>query len=110
LLTCAAITHNLIRAACLASPFHARTHSATTRADMIDVPPARRCRGHLILHLPQCWHREAEWLSLFETVCRPLGWTTSDQPEPSHTRNGTRHPAQRPADPLIKQPDKPREP
>lgn len=37
-----------------------RTHSATTRADMIDVPPARPCRGHLILHLPQCWHREAE--------------------------------------------------
>jgi hypothetical protein len=71
-LTCAAISANLSRAAgCLASPTHARARGATIRRDLIDVAAraARRGRGYLILHLPENWHREAEWRSLFEAAC-----------------------------------------
>jgi len=73
-LTCAAISANLIRAAgCLASAFHARARGATIRAHLIDVAArtARRGRGHLTLHLPQDWHRQAELLNLFEAACGP---------------------------------------
>jgi DDE family transposase len=73
-LTCAAISCNLVRAAgCLASPAHARARGATIRADLIDVAAraARRGRANLILHLPEYWHREAEWRSLFEAACGP---------------------------------------
>ena len=73
-LTCAAITCNLLRAAgCLASRFHARARGATIRADLIDVAArlARRGRGQLTLHLPQYWHRQSEWLALFEAACGP---------------------------------------
>jgi hypothetical protein len=73
-LTCAAITCNLLRAAgCLASRFHARARGATIRADLVDVAArlARRGRGQLALHLPQYWHRESEWLALFEAACGP---------------------------------------
>jgi hypothetical protein len=73
-LTCAAIAGNLIRAAgCLASAFHARARGATIRRDLIDVAArtARHGRGHLTLHLPECWHRETEWLSLFQAGCGP---------------------------------------
>jgi len=70
----AAIACNLLRAAgCLASAYHARARGATIRADLIDVAAraARRGRGNLILHLPRYWHREPEWLSLFEAACGP---------------------------------------
>ena len=73
-LTCAAITCNLLRAAgCLASRFHAKARGATIRADLIDVAArlARRGRCQLTLHLPQYWHRESEWLALFEAACGP---------------------------------------
>ena len=68
------IAHNLVRAAgCLASPRHARARGATIRADLIDVAArlARHGRGHLTLHLPAGWHREHEWLTLFQACCRP---------------------------------------
>jgi hypothetical protein len=73
-LTLAAMTCNLVRAAgCLASAFHARARGATIRRDLIDVAArtARRGRGHLVLHLPEYWHREDEWQSLFEAACGP---------------------------------------
>jgi hypothetical protein len=73
-LTLAAIAGNLLRAAgCLASAFHARARGATIRADLIAVAAraARRGRGSLILHLPRYWHRETEWMSLFEAACGP---------------------------------------
>ena len=73
-LTLAAMSGNLVRAAgCLASAAHARARGATIRRDLIDVAArtARRGRGHLVLHLPAYWHREAEWLSLFEAACGP---------------------------------------
>ena len=73
-LTLAAMSGNLVRAAgCLASPSHAKARGATIRRDLIDVAArtARHGRGHLTLHLPQYWHHEAEWLSLFEAACGP---------------------------------------
>jgi hypothetical protein len=73
-LTCAAISHNLTRAAgALAGAFHARARGATIRSHLIAVAArvARHGRGDITLHLPEGWHREQEWLSLFETACGP---------------------------------------
>jgi len=60
-------------AGCLASRFHAKARGATIRAGLIDVAArlARRGRGQLTLHLPQYWHRQSEWLALFEAACGP---------------------------------------
>lgn len=73
-LVIAAMAHNLVRAAgTLASPLHARARAASIRRDLIAVAAriARRGRGHLILHLPEAWHREQEWLSLWQAACGP---------------------------------------
>ena len=73
-LALAAIAHNLLRAAgALASLAYAKARGATLRRDLIDVAArtARHGRGHLTLHLPEGWHREQEWISLFEATCRP---------------------------------------
>src|SRR5580704_16640550 len=64
-LACAAIAHNLLRAAgSLASLAHARARGATICRDLIDVAArtARHGRGHITLHLPQAWHRANEWM------------------------------------------------
>lgn len=56
-LACAAIAHNLTRAAgALSSAFHARARTGTIRAQLIGVParPARSAH-RLVLHLPQHW-------------------------------------------------------
>jgi hypothetical protein len=71
-LALAAMAHNLTRAAgTLASVRHARARAATIRADLIDVAAriARHGRGHLTLHLPEAWHRLAEWMNLFGAGC-----------------------------------------
>jgi hypothetical protein len=71
-LACAAIAHNLTRAAgALASPFHAKARGATIRAHLISVAArtARHGRGQITLHLPDGWHRERDWLSLFDAAC-----------------------------------------
>ena len=73
-LGCAAIAHNLLRAAgSLASLAYARARGATIRRDLIDVAArtARHDRGHITLHLPEGWHRETEWMNLFEAACGP---------------------------------------
>ena len=73
-LTCAAIAHNLLRAAAaLASRGCARARGATIRRDLITIPArtARHGRDRLTLHLPQGWHREREWLNLWEAACGP---------------------------------------
>jgi hypothetical protein len=73
-LTCAAIAHNLLRAAgALASLAYAKARSATLRRDLIDVAArtARHGRGHITLHLPEGWHREQEWMNLFEAATGP---------------------------------------
>jgi hypothetical protein len=48
------------------------------RRDLISVAArtARHSRGHLTLHLPEGWHREQEWASLFETACGPPATAT----------------------------------
>ena len=73
-LTCAAIAHNLLRAAgSLASLTYAKARGATIRRDLIDVAArtARHGRGHITLHLPEAWHREHEWMTLFAAACGP---------------------------------------
>jgi hypothetical protein len=73
-LVLAAISHNLLRAAgALASLAFARARGATLRRDLIDVAArtARHGRGEIILHLPEGWHRETEWLNLCEAACGP---------------------------------------
>jgi hypothetical protein len=73
-LALAAISHNLLRAAgSLASLAYAKARGATLRRDLIDVAArtARHGRGHITLHLPEGWHREQEWMNLFENACGP---------------------------------------
>ena len=73
-LACAAIAHNLLRAAgSLASLTCAKARAATLRRDLINLAAriARHGRGQITLHLPEGWHRETEWMNLFETACGP---------------------------------------
>jgi Transposase DDE domain group 1 len=73
-LALAAISHNLLRAAgSLASLAYAKARGATLRRDLIDVAArtARHGRGKITLHLPEGWHRQAEWMNLFEAACGP---------------------------------------
>jgi len=73
-LACAAISHNLLRAAgALASLACAKARGATLRRDLIDVAArtARHGHGHITLHLPEGWHREHEWMNLFEAATGP---------------------------------------
>jgi hypothetical protein len=73
-LALAAITCNLTRAAgTLAGPSHARARGATIRRQLIAVAAriARHGRGHITLHLPEGWHREHDWMTLFEAACGP---------------------------------------
>jgi len=73
-LAIAAIAHNLLRAAgALAGRRHARARAATVRRDLVAVAArtARHGRDRLVLHLPEGWHREREWLNLFEAACGP---------------------------------------
>jgi Transposase DDE domain group 1 len=73
-LSIAAMVHNLLRAAgALASLPFAKARAATIRRDLIAVAGriARHGRGHLILHLPEGWHREQDWLNLLGAACGP---------------------------------------
>jgi len=73
-LACAAISHNLLRAAgSLASLAFAKARAATLRRDLIHVAArtARHGRGHITLHLPEAWHRQTEWMNLFQAATGP---------------------------------------
>jgi Transposase DDE domain group 1 len=73
-LALAAIAHNLLRAAgALASLTYAKARGATLRRDLIDVAArtARHGRGEITLHLPEGWHRQQEWMNLFEAATGP---------------------------------------
>ena len=73
-LSIAAMAHNLLRAAgALASLPFARARAATIRRDLIAVAArtARHGRGHITLHLPEAWHREQEWLNLWDAASGP---------------------------------------
>ena len=73
-LTCAAIAHNLLRAAgTLASRAYGKARGATIRRDLVNLAArtARHGHGHITLHLPAGWHRQTEWLTLFAAACGP---------------------------------------
>ena len=73
-LSIAAMAQNLLRAAgALASLPFAKARAATIRRDLIAVAArtARHGRGHITLHLPEAWHREQEWLNLWDAACGP---------------------------------------
>ena len=73
-LSIAAMAQNLLRAAgALASRALARARGATIRRNLVAVAArtARHGRGRLTLHLPQGWHREHEWLNLWQAACGP---------------------------------------
>lgn len=65
-LVCAAIAHNLTRAAgALASARHARARTGTIRAQLIHTPARiARSAGRLLLHLPTDW----PWQSALEDL------------------------------------------
>lgn len=67
-LALAAMAFNLTRAAgALASVFHARARTATIRTHLIGVPGRIATTGRrIILHLPQDWPWEHDWLHLFD--------------------------------------------
>ena len=72
-LSCAAIAHNLLRAAAtLTSRPHAVARAATLRRQIINVPArvAHRAR-RLILHLPAHWPWHNAWHGLFQATHAP---------------------------------------
>jgi hypothetical protein len=67
---CAAITHNLLRAAgILAVGRHGKARGATLRRTLVNVP-ARMARPQRkpVLHLPGHWPWESAWLALWHTI------------------------------------------
>jgi hypothetical protein len=73
-LALAAISCNLLRAAgTLASLAYAKARGTTVRRDLIAVAArtARHGHGHITIHLPEGWHREHEWMNLFEAATGP---------------------------------------
>jgi hypothetical protein len=63
---CAALAHNLLRAAgSLTSTFHAKARGATLRKHLICVPARLACpQGRPVLHLPEHW----PWAEAFTTL------------------------------------------
>jgi hypothetical protein len=72
-LSCAAISHNLLRAAgTLASRYHGTARTATLRRHLVAVPAriAHRGRDRIVLHLPEHWPWYDPWDGLFEATHR----------------------------------------
>src|SRR5207302_555110 len=70
---CAALAHNLLRAAgSLTSRFHARARGATLRQHLVCLP-ARLARPHgrAMLHLPEHWPWAHAWLTLHTATGPP---------------------------------------
>jgi Transposase DDE domain group 1 len=69
-LVCAAMAHNLSRAAgVLASQFHAKARGATLRRHLVLVPARlARPQGKPTLHLPAYWPWQQEWTNLHQTA------------------------------------------
>ncbi len=63
----------LVKPRCLAGLFHATARGATIRGHLIGVAAriSRHGRGEITLHLPEGWHREQDWMNLFEAACGP---------------------------------------
>ena len=80
---CAAIAHNLLRAAgSLASLAYGKARGATIRRDLIDVAArtARHGRSHITLHLPAGWHREHEWMTGTPSAAAAPRWPAPAAP------------------------------
>jgi hypothetical protein len=47
------------------------------RRDLIDVAArtARHGRGHITIHRPEDWHRQHEWMNLFQAATGPPATT-----------------------------------
>ena len=71
-MVCAAIAHNLTRAAgALASRFHARARTGTIRNQLINTPARLAHSAHrLVLHLPRDWPWEPALDELFTQSLR----------------------------------------
>jgi hypothetical protein len=69
---CAAITHNLLRAAgTLASPPHAVARGATLRRQLVTVPARlARPQRRRMLHLPTHWPWAKQWQALWTHAVR----------------------------------------
>jgi len=67
---CAAITHNLLRAAgTMAGPAQSMARGATLRRTIITIPARiARPQGRPVLHLPAHWPWAKPWLTLFDRV------------------------------------------
>ena len=69
------MAHNLLRAAVLGQPrsyAKARGGDAPPRPHRRSPPaPPATAGAELALHLPEGWHREREWLNLWEAACGP---------------------------------------
>jgi Transposase DDE domain group 1 len=67
---CAAICHNLLRAAgTLTSPTHAVARGATLRRQLITVPARlARPQRRTVLHLPAHWPWAEQWITLWRNV------------------------------------------
>jgi Transposase DDE domain group 1 len=70
---CAAITHNLLRAAgTLSSPRHAVARGATLRRHLLSVPARlARPQRRRVLHLPAHWPWAEQWTALWTKVFSP---------------------------------------
>jgi hypothetical protein len=70
---CAAICHNLLRAAgSLASTFHAKARGATLRRHLICVPARlAQPQGRPVLHLPEHWPWAQDWHTLHTATTGP---------------------------------------
>jgi hypothetical protein len=47
------------------------TTFAGKKGQAVAARTARHGRGYLTMHLPEGWHREHDWMNLFEAACRP---------------------------------------
>jgi hypothetical protein len=67
---CAAITHNLLRAAgTLASPPHAVARGATLRRQLVTVPARiARPQRRITMHLPAHWPWGKPWITLWQKI------------------------------------------
>lgn len=70
---CAAITHNLLRAAgSLTNAVHAKARSATLRRHLICVPARlAQPQGRPVLHLPEYWPWAQDWRTLHTATTGP---------------------------------------
>ena len=80
------IRYRSAAAGSLASPASAKARGATLRRDLIHVAArtARHGRGHITVHLPDGWHREHEWVNLFEAACGARQQQRPDQTRSPH--------------------------